>query len=702
MQSPPEDGASESKHYGPSSSESKPRHSKQPPRVIFVDDGESTHSDDKTGQIIQRRNDTDMIVYPPQAIKPSRERETRHNLPSEDRMRVDGDSNRSRAEGPKRQRARSLSSGYNRSYEATNSPPGIYASNNSTTGPPPNNRPPSDGQSRLIDSSTFNHSRHSESTQAPAGRHRPGSMPSTGTFGLRRNDQKSSDPNISPSTGVPGHQSHGALVPQLYSDEKTRKSSSQQDRFPSKLQSDAGDVVASSRPSTKQPMDVHYVADLRQEPSSPLPGTYPPEISSSSTEIAGIDGALPSIEPELHTKDSKDISSKFGAVFAHATRSIFPSKVTEAEEIKRLKAEIYDLKSKNSELEASSNRYRRARNELRKDNQQLTEDLRSAHYQLRQIEQELEQSRNLAETRGKELMGAQVFLTKADSLSQEEITGMVDALNQEIFQIAASLGEYLVFQKHDFKDDTEFNRSLQAVTQILGEGLVQTLINMAHASDPSINPLIIQSVISICLVNFCIKTLQAWYAPDRRISIFMHKTYDQIRAKEEQAVSGRWRAITRAHTKVSSATHKHDLIDSLQSVFNISFWSLEQEGQKAFEHKVLPFFKIIDDLSVALGEKFTSADLQVFEIRAGDKFNHRHMEDVFGDSRRGGSDQDQLNVVVGTAGLGLQKFTSIRSASSGPLQASVELLLPAKVVLASTLQEALEPPTPRKAKQRRD
>ncbi|KAF9561913.1 hypothetical protein CPC08DRAFT_411795 [Agrocybe pediades] len=694
MQSSPEDGVS--RPHGSSPSDGKPQHTSgsQQPLVMPVENRESTHSNSKAGQITRRSNDSQVMRYPPGPIKSSRETETKPHLPSKDSTRVDGGSDRNHSEDSRRHRASSWSSGGRKSYEITNAPPGIDISNNSTIGPIPNIRPPSEGQGHLIDSSNSGYNQHYEPTQAPARKHRPDSLP-TGNFELRV--QKSSDPNIPLSTDVSGHQI--ASVSQSYSDERTRKSSSQQDRSATKLQSGADAVVPSSRPPRK---DDHYLADLKQDPSYPVPETYPREIGNPPIEIPGLDsGALPFVEPELRPKNSKEISSKFGAVFAHATRSIFASKATDAEEeIKLLKAEIDDLKSDNSDIEARYRRNRKARKELQKENQQLREDLQAAHYRLRQIEQELVESKNLAETRGKELMGAQVFLTKADSLSQEEITGMVEALNQEIFQFAASLGEFLVFQNHEFKDNDDFTQTVQFVNEILGADLVQTLINMAHASDPSLNPLVIQSVISICLVNFCMKTLQTWYTPDNHISTFIQNTYAQIRSNEEQAVSGRWRAITRAHTRVSSEARQRALVKSLQAAFRISSWYLTSDGQAAFPHKVVPFFKIMDDLSISLGEKFTSADLEVFEIKAGDKFNHKQMEDVFGDSRSDGADSDQSNSIVGTAGLGLRKVISVRSDSG--IQTSVELLLPPKVILTSTLQEALEPPPPRKARQRRD
>jgi len=149
-------------------------------------------------------------------------------------------------------------------------------------------------------------------------------------------------------------------------------------------------------------------------------------------------------------------------------------------------------------------------------------------HQLQRSEEALQDSKTLADTRGRELVGAQVFLTKADSVSVSEIIDKVEVINQEIFQTAASLGEFLNFQTYDFKDEAEFNHSMKLASRILGEGFVQILVNMAHASDPEVNPLFVQAAISILLVKFTVHYLLAWRFDDN-ISTFLELTYAQIR-----------------------------------------------------------------------------------------------------------------------------------------------------------------------------
>jgi hypothetical protein len=60
-----------------------------------------------------------------------------------------------------------------------------------------------------------------------------------------------------------------------------------------------------------------------------------------------------------------------------------------------------------------------------------------------------------------------------------------------------------------------------------------------------------------------------------------------------------------------------------------------QDNLNAFELKLPAIFKAVEDLRLALGEKVTSIDLEVNVVRPGALFDHRWMEDGYGDARQG-------------------------------------------------------------------
>ena len=82
---------------------------------------------------------------------------------------------------------------------------------------------------------------------------------------------------------------------------------------------------------------------------------------------------------------------------------------------------------------------------------------------------------------------------------------------------------------------------------------------------------------------------------------------------------------------------------------------------------------------MAIGEKFTSADLDIYVFKCDHNFVPGIMDDAYGDGRQS-SDKQALETIVNTTGIGLGKVIS----------GVVFTLLPAKIVLWSTLNEALD------------
>ena len=125
----------------------------------------------------------------------------------------------------------------------------------------------------------------------------------------------------------------------------------------------------------------------------------------------------------------------------------------------------------------------------------------------------------------------------------------------------------------------------------------------------------------------------------------------------------------------------------LVNIFLIAEWVIgSQDNLNAFEQKLLAIFRAVEDLRLALGEKVTSVDLEVNVVGPDFLFDHRWMEDGYGDARQGNM-KKSAEVIAGTTGIGLKKVVQ---SPSGDLR--FENVLAPKVVLKSTLEEALAPP----------
>ena len=155
---------------------------------------------------------------------------------------------------------------------------------------------------------------------------------------------------------------------------------------------------------------------------------------------------------------------------------------------------------------------------------------------------------------------------------------------------------------------------------------------------------------------------------------------------EEQAVSGRWRALTRAYTRPSTEKWNKELYKRLQSVLIIASWAPRTpKDEESYGNRLPSIFKAINELRMAISEKFTSADLVIYEIEFGKIYDTTIMEDAY-DDRRQSSDKRALEAIVGNTGIGLGKV--IEGSEKDDLQ--IQTLLPSQVVLWSTLNEALD------------
>ena len=123
------------------------------------------------------------------------------------------------------------------------------------------------------------------------------------------------------------------------------------------------------------------------------------------------------------------------------------------------------------------------------------------------------------------------------------------------------------------------------------------------------------------------------------------------------------------------------------SVLNIAAWTASTGDQEAFLHRLSPVFKAVNELRIAVGEKFTSADLHISIFHWGSAYQPSRMNDAYSDGRQP-SDKQAPELIVGTTGIGLKKATIERDARDVPL---FENVISAKIVLESTLKEALEP-----------
>ena len=234
-----------------------------------------------------------------------------------------------------------------------------------------------------------------------------------------------------------------------------------------------------------------------------------------------------------------------------------------AEENRKLKAEAAQLRASNqrvtTDLNAVSQSLKREKDEkagvlrsLRQEedekgralsqNQRLTTDLNGLRRQLESRDVELKNVRNelqhtqtkhdelstLLEARTRELKGAQVYLTKADTLSGAEVISLVEALNVEILQTCAFISDSFDFTRQLASAD-EIKEAGSRISELMGSTLTNLLGTVSHTDDP----LLVQIALQGATVEFSRWIIMTWDFDGLQAEQPLAEIYNDIRETGE-------------------------------------------------------------------------------------------------------------------------------------------------------------------------
>ena len=185
----------------------------------------------------------------------------------------------------------------------------------------------------------------------------------------------------------------------------------------------------------------------------------------------------------------------------------------------------HELKRKNGELRQASHTIEN----LHYGNQRSKDTISSLQNELINVRQRLENAKKLSDVHEKELVDSRALLTKADTLSESisEVGKKVTALNEEIFQVAsaAALGEDLVRKRREVSQ-TDLDAAAAVCQEMVGEKLTKLLIAQSRKPEPEVNPLLVQVVLQIFTVKFCIFKIQSCYSGDPAIGEILSRMHD--------------------------------------------------------------------------------------------------------------------------------------------------------------------------------
>ena len=315
---------------------------------------------------------------------------------------------------------------------------------------------------------------------------------------------------------------------------------------------------------------------------------------------------------------------------------------------------------------------------------------------------EHKQTAELLEMRTAELKGAEMFLTKADLLSNVEVVSLLENLNSEIMQIAASMTEELPIEEKKIdlegkeQESDEMREAYARAEDTVGPRMAELLKLSEHHEDP----ILVQLAVQASMTAYTHWIISSWVFETPDDEHMMSEIYARVReagksttdrvylidiltsSLEEQAVSGRWRQLTRKHLQRMLTSDPDLSLDMLGAVANIFLTAgLKDTPEKVYERIITQFgsrvavvMKLAVDLNRHIGEGITSCDLEALYIAPDIVYDPTTMEDAIG---TGSVEQE---TIICTTDLGLVRAEKI-AGTRGDWKEAV--LLKPKVVLYS-------------------
>ena len=111
----------------------------------------------------------------------------------------------------------------------------------------------------------------------------------------------------------------------------------------------------------------------------------------------------------------------------------------------------------------------------------------------------------------------------------------VAALNEEIFQAAATLREALTYKRRALSL-ADLDAAAAVSHEMVGEKMTNILITQTQKPEPEVNPILVKVVLQIFFVKFCVSKIRSWYPGNAAVGEFLSAIYSQIRSTGKRRI----------------------------------------------------------------------------------------------------------------------------------------------------------------------
>jgi hypothetical protein len=204
------------------------------------------------------------------------------------------------------------------------------------------------------------------------------------------------------------------------------------------------------------------------------------------------------------------------------------------DELKKANDVITNLRGDNADLKKQTE-------EQGKELESLRILTKSQYDQIQRQNVALSDVKELLAMRTSELQGTQAFLTKADSISGDDVIKMVERLNEEICQTATFVADSFEFPNRGASDgdSVDILAANALISKFLGDRMVQLLRSFNHADDPVLIQIALQTTALAISEGF----IESWYFEHRRKDHFLQELYAKIRDGGQWSSTFPWRTL---------------------------------------------------------------------------------------------------------------------------------------------------------------
>ncbi|KAI0690377.1 hypothetical protein BC835DRAFT_1281177 [Cytidiella melzeri] len=280
----------------------------------------------------------------------------------------------------------------------------------------------------------------------------------------------------------------------------------------------------------------------------------------------------------------------------------------------------------------------------------------------------------LLQVRTAELKDAQEYLSTSDAVSYADVQRMVENLNSKIFQTAAQ------------------------VTDEFLPKLARAVYKYSHED----NPILVQVLVQAYLVDRAAWVINAWSLPiDPAYQTILTEVHAKIFVAENQAVSARWRTLTKRHlTLLADGIDRYipalcgvlfrGLLDILvTSGVPMAVGAIEEKARATFGDEFATIARQVLELQKVIGQDVTSSEFQVLCSKHDDQFLAEFMQDIDDGGARAKEDtrtREGLPIMC-TTELGLQRRGKRAGVKGEKDVEERSVMLKAKVAMPSLVED---------------